>query len=174
MDIIKYKIIDIVNDAKPIFRLFSRNKYKTIQELTKNNKEYIESKNKLQEIIEWLLDLSKYDINELRKNISYNNEVIEHRYLQSVFLGRILVVYDRQIEKYNEYFKEDISKDLKGIYVGWLFYTLIVYYDIEELELYEYIYPEFFEKYKIKKLFNLFNIHIIINDNKKKNNYHDQ
>ena len=174
MDIIKYKIIDIVNDAKPIFRIFTRNKYKTIQELTKNNKEYIESKNKLQEIIEWLLDLSKYDINELRKNISYNNEVIEHRYLQSVFLGRILVVYDRQIEKYNEYFKEDISKDLKGIYVGWLFYTLIVYYDIEELELYEYIYPEFFEKYKIKKLFNLFNIHIIIDDNKKKNNYHDE
>jgi hypothetical protein len=169
MDIIKYKIIDIVNDAKSIFRLFTKNKYTTIQELTKNNKEYIESKNKLEEIMNWLLDLSKYDIKELRKNISYNDEVSEHRYLQSLFLGRILVVYDRQIEKYNEYFKEDISKDLKGIYIGWLFYTFIVYYDIEELELYEHIYPDFFEKYKIKKLFNLFNIHIIIDDNKKKN-----
>jgi len=174
MENIKYKVIEIIPQIQKIHNLFKINKFKTIEEISKNNKEYIILKNELYDIMLWLLELSNYEWNDLYKYIKYNDQPILLQNLDSTFMGRIYVIYDRKIKEYNNYYNEDISKDLRGLYVGWMFEYMLMSNDIERIEMYEYIYQDFFRKYNIRKLYNLFNIYRIINEKEKKNSYHDE
>jgi hypothetical protein len=174
MENIKYKVIEIIPQIQKIHNLFKINKFKTIEEISKNNKEYIILKNELYDIMLWLLELSNYEWNDLYKYIKYNDQPILLQNLDSTFMGRIYVIYDRKIKEYNNYYNEDISKYLRGLYVGWMFEYMLMSNDIERIEMYEYIYQDFFRKYNIRKLYNLFNIYRIINEKEKKNSYHDE
>lgn len=145
-------------------KLFSE-PFKSAIELSKNNKEYIDSKNEINKIFNYFISLyQNIDGNELKKNIVYDNE---YKSVFNSFINSIYYMINERVDLYNKYYKVNIT-NLDGIYIACLL-NLLVWERVEkhQLKALEFIFPELFEKYPIYEYVEMLYIESTIYRDKK-------
>jgi hypothetical protein len=138
-----------------IFHFFLEDYIKTIQEITKQNKEYISKIsecNKLFQDLEYLYTAIPYE--ELLKNLLLikdgNNDG---------FKDNMKFVRTRDYKRLKKFFHREITEDKwNGLYVAWVLCCNIPYQNKDDnFKLLSFIFPEIFKKYPIEDFYIIFN-----------------
>lgn len=144
--------------AGQIDDLLSINKFDTIKEISKNNNIYIKAIDELKNIFNWLIKLDDISL-DLIKEIKFEKE---NRVFNGIFTANRIEA-EKNKNKYEELMSVKFE-NMDGFYIGLLISYFYRYHSKNKIELYEYLYPEIFKKYKIYDYFNLIYIEYIIEE----------
>jgi hypothetical protein len=141
------------------YRFIFNDIIKSVQEITKNNKIYLDKIKEMREIfknLKYLFNTIPYM--ELLENVyieGYSNN------LDTNFKNELTEIFGKKYESYLRHFHKEIPKEKwDGIFIAWLFFDRCIFpYTEENLKMERYIFPELFEEYPFEDLLTLLNLH---------------